>query len=62
MARGGGASRLVWLRRGVQTAFLLLFLYLFLQTADHPINRVEELLPWNVAPALCGEDQIQLAA
>ena len=31
--------RIVWLRRGVQTLFLLLFLYLFLQTAYHPIDR-----------------------
>jgi polyferredoxin len=32
-------SWIVWLRRVIQTAFLLLFLYLFLQTAYHPINR-----------------------
>jgi len=38
MARGRRTSRLVWLRRASQTAFLLLFLYLFLQTADHPID------------------------
>jgi polyferredoxin len=29
----------VWLRRLIQTAFLLLFFYLFLQTAYHPINK-----------------------
>jgi len=33
-------TTLVWLRRAVQTAFLLLFLYLFLETVYHPINRV----------------------
>lgn len=33
------ANKIIWLRRGVQTASLLLFLYLFLQTAYHPINR-----------------------
>jgi len=33
------AVRIVWLRRVVQTACLLLFLHLFLQTAYHPINR-----------------------
>ncbi len=32
-------SGMVWLRRSVQTACLLLFLYLFLQTVYHPINR-----------------------
>jgi len=31
---------IVWLRRGFQTFFLLLFLYLFLQTTFHPINQV----------------------
>jgi transposase len=30
--------------------------------ADHPINRVEELLPWNVTDALRGEDPVELAA
>jgi polyferredoxin len=34
-----GAGWVVWLRRGIQTAFLLLFLYLFLQTAFHDENR-----------------------
>ena len=29
----------VWLRRAVQGSVLLLFLYLFLQTAEHPINQ-----------------------
>lgn len=33
------ANRIIWLRRSVQTLFLLLFLYLFLQTAYHPIDR-----------------------
>lgn len=33
-------SRVVWLRRLTQAAFLLLFLYLFLVTAYYPINRV----------------------
>lgn len=32
-------SWLVWLRRLTQTAFLLLFVYLFLQTVYHPINK-----------------------
>src|ERR1035437_6256771 len=40
MARKARTTTLVWLRRGVQSAFLLLFLYLFLETAYHPINRV----------------------
>ncbi|HMD72082.1 MAG TPA: 4Fe-4S binding protein [Bryobacteraceae bacterium] len=30
---------MVWLRRGVQSSVLLLFLYLFLETAEHPINQ-----------------------
>ena len=30
---------------------------------NHPINRIDELLPWNVAAALRGEDQpLELAA
>ncbi|MGA2270927.1 MAG: 4Fe-4S binding protein [Bryobacteraceae bacterium] len=40
MARKTRTTTLVWLRRAVQAAFLLLFLYLFLETAYHPINRV----------------------
>jgi hypothetical protein len=30
--------------------------------ADHPINRIDELLPWNVATALRSEDPLELAA
>ena len=40
MARKMRTTTLVWLRRAVQSVFLLLFLYLFLETVYHPINRV----------------------
>ena len=37
--------------------------YVLERIADHPINRIDELLPWNVAAALRGEDQpLELAA
>src|ERR1039458_6480714 len=39
MAANRRSSGLVWLRRAFQTAFLLLFLALFLRTVYHPINR-----------------------
>jgi polyferredoxin len=42
MARKTRTSGVVWLRRSVQTACLLLFLYLFLDTREHPINRAGE--------------------
>jgi len=36
---GRRTSWVVWFRRAIQSAFLLLFLYLFLQTVYHPINK-----------------------
>jgi polyferredoxin len=42
----------VWLRRSTQTVFLLLFLYLFLQTVYHPINQAGEAVTFffNIDP------------
>ena len=36
--------------------------YVIERIADHPINRVEELLPWNVVDALRNDDSVKLAA
>lgn len=36
--------------------------YVLERIADHPINRIEELLPWNVVDALRNDDQLELAA
>ena len=36
--------------------------YVLERIAEYPINRIEELLPWNVAGALRGNDQLGIAA
>lgn len=39
MAKKQKTPLIVWLRRCTQAAFFLLFIYLFLEATDHPINR-----------------------
>jgi polyferredoxin len=39
MAKKRKTAWVVWLRRFIQSAFFVAFIYLFLETTDHPINR-----------------------
>lgn len=45
---GGDRAALIYIFIGMQDYLS----YVFEQIADHPINQVDELLPWHVAPEL----------
>lgn len=55
MAKKRKTPRIVWLRRLTQVAFFVLFIYLFLQTVDHPINRAGShvTLFFDLDPLVC---------
>jgi hypothetical protein len=36
--------------------------YALKHIANHPINSIEDLLPWNVAAVLCGAEPVVLSA